>query len=47
MNIGMWILLIFMCLVGAGSTLYIVISMVLILAQKILRKIKNGTPLYD
>ena len=47
MNIGMLLLVIFMCVVGLGSTAYIVVSMFLILGQKIMRKIKYGTPLYD
>ncbi len=47
MNIGMWILVVFMCVVGLGSTFYIVGSMFYWLAWKLVRKIKHGTPLYD
>ncbi len=47
MSISMWILMAVMCIVGIGSTVYIVGSMVYYLAWKIWRKIKNGTPLYD
>ena len=47
MNIGMWILVIFMCVVGLGSTFYIVGSMFWVLGWKICRKIKYGTPLND
>ena len=47
MNIGMLILIAFMCIVGLGSTAYIIVSMFWILGQKIVRKIKHGTPLYD
>lgn len=47
MSIGMWILVVFMCVVGLGSTFYIVGSMFWVLGCKIYRKIKYGTPLYD
>ena len=47
MNLGMLIIIVFMCVVGLGSTAYIVTSMFLILGQKIARKIKYGTSLYD
>lgn len=47
MNIGMILLMAFMCVVGFGSTCYIVISMCWILGWKICRKIKHGTPLYE
>lgn len=47
MNIGMLLLIAFMCIIGLGSTAYIVVSMIWILGWKITRKIKNGTPLYD
>ena len=47
MNIGMWIVLAFMCVVGLGSSAYIVGSMIWILAWKVFRKIRFGTPLYD
>ena len=38
------LLIAFMCIVGLGSTFYIVVSMFWILGWKICRKIKNGTP---
>lgn len=47
MNIGMIILIAVMCVVGIGSTVYIVGSMFYVLGWKIWRKIKHGTPLYD
>ncbi len=47
MNFGMLLVMIFMCIVGLGSTFYIVGSMFWVLGWKICRKIKNGTPLYD
>lgn len=47
MNIGMLLLMGVMCVVGIGSTIYIVGSMFYWLVWKIVRKIKNGTPLYD
>ena len=47
MNIGMILLIAFMCIVGLGSTFYIVGSMFYYLGFKIIRKIKYGTPLYD
>lgn len=47
MNIGMWILMAVMCVIGIGSTAYIVGSMVYFLIWKIFRKIKHGTPLFD
>lgn len=47
MNIGMLILIIFMSVIGLGSTFYIVGSMFWVLGFKICRKVKYGTPLYD
>ena len=47
MNIGLVIFAIFGSVIGLASTLYIVISMFWILGVKIVRKIKNGTPLSD
>jgi len=47
MNIGMILLMAVMCIIGVGSTIYIVGSMFYYLAWKILRKIRYGTPLYD
>ena len=43
----MLLLIIFMCVVGLGSTCYIVVSMFWILGRKIYRKIRYGTPLND
>lgn len=47
MNIGSYLIIGFMCIVGAGSTLCIVVSMFAILAKKIYRKIRYGASLYD
>ena len=47
MNIIMYILIGLMALIGGGSTIYIVISFVGILCQKIYRKIRFGASLYD
>lgn len=47
MNIFSILIVIVMCLLGAGSTLAIIGYMIIILAQKISRKIKYGASLYD
>ena len=47
MNIGMTIVIGLMALLGGGSTIYIVVSFVGILLQKIYRKIRYGASLYD
>lgn len=47
MNIGMIIIIGLMALLGGGSTIYIVVSFVGILLQKIYRKIRYGASLYD
>ncbi len=47
MNIGMIIVIGLMALLGGGSTIYIVVSFVGILMQKIYRKIRYGASLYD
>ncbi len=47
MNIGMIIVIGLMALLGGGSTIYIVVSFVGILLQKIYRKIRYGASLYD
>lgn len=47
MNIGMLLIIIFECVAGVASTLYIVVSMFAVLGYKIFRKIKYHMPLYD
>lgn len=47
MNIGIWVIIILMGLLGGGSCLYIVVSLVGILGKKIYRKIRYGASLYD
>lgn len=47
MNIPMLLIIILMALLGGGSTIYIVVSFVGILCQKVYRKIRYGASLYD
>lgn len=47
MNIGSILVVILMSVVGAGSTICIVLSMFWILGKKIYRKIRYGASLYD
>lgn len=47
MNIGMLLIIILMALLGGGSTIYIVVSFIGILCQKIYRKVRYGASLYD
>ncbi len=47
MNIGMYLIIGLMALIGGGSTIYIVVSFIGILCQKIYRKIRFGASLYD
>lgn len=47
MNIGLMLLIIFECVVGVSATLYIVVAMFVVAIQKIYRKIKYHTPIYD
>ena len=47
MNIGLMILIIFECVIGVSATLYIVASMFVVAFQKIYRRVKFHTPLYD
>ena len=47
MNIGMYLIIGLMALIGGGSTIYIVVSCIGILCQKIYRKIRFGASLYD
>ncbi len=47
MNIFMILIIGLMALLGGGSTVYIVVSFLGILMQKIYRKIRYGASLYD
>lgn len=47
MNIGFFLFALISALVGFASTAYLVVSMLWILGEKIVRKIKYGTSLYD
>ena len=47
MNILTLLIMILFAILGGGSTILIVGYMFVVLAQKIIRKIKNGTPLYS
>ena len=47
MNIGMYLIIGLMALIGGGSTIYIVVSFVGILCQKVYRKLRFGASLYD
>ena len=46
-NILIYIIFIFEAIIGVGSSLYIVGSLIATIIYKIMRKIKNGTPLFD
>lgn len=46
-NIANIILIALMGLIGGGSSLCIIGYMLVVLAQKIVRKIRFGTPLYN
>ena len=46
-NIGTMILVALMVLVGGASSLYILVTMPVIIARKIYGKIKYGKSLYD
>jgi len=47
MNVGLILLMIIGGSVGVFSTLYIIISLPLVILQKIYRKIRFGASLYD
>ena len=47
MNILTLLIMILFAILGGGSTILIVGYMFVVLAKKIVRKIKNGTPLYS
>lgn len=47
MNILMWIVIVIGCLLGLVSSLYIVFSMIGMIAYKIYRKFKYNMSLYD
>ena len=47
MNIGSLIITIILSILGVGSSLVIIGYMLLIIAQKIYRKIAHGASLYD
>lgn len=47
MNIGSLIITIILSIIGVGSSLVIIGYMLLIIAQKIYRKIAHGASLYD
>ncbi len=47
MNIGILLVVILMALLGGGSSIYILVSFLGILGQKIYRKIRYGASLYD
>lgn len=46
-NIGIFILIALMVVMGGASSLYILVTMPVIIAKKIYRKIKYGKSLYD
>lgn len=47
MNFFMIIFFLFEVVIGLASTLYLIVSLVAVLGYKIMRKIKDGTPLYN
>lgn len=47
MNILTLLIMILFAILGGGSTVLIVGYMFVVLAQKIIRKLKHGTPLYS
>lgn len=47
MNIGLILFALVGSIMGFAATIYIIVSMFWILGQKIVRKIKHGTPLYN
>lgn len=47
MNIGLILFALVGSVMGFAATIYIVVSMFWILGYKIVRRIKDGTPLYD
>ncbi len=47
MNIGMWIIIIIGGAAGLLSTLYIVVSLIAVLAYKVFRKVGRGISMYN
>lgn len=47
MNLFMIIFFLFEVMIGLASTLYLIVSLVVVLGYKIMRKFKYGMSLYD